>query len=220
MMNVKLLSFLLILFRLFCLGKGGKTYFSKPFKQGSPKQKILKHEQALYKAKMKQWESQRALLEVEEDLEISVGNRTLIPPDCYKPTKYDYISPRQCYTSMQRVNEFPPPCITNESQLAFINGSFSADATFYNCLANVPDAGSIASFYNGRYHGCSLYQSYITLLNLVKVSHLKVTFLPLCNLFHLFRLMRFKVSRVYRLLLILFGLIIVLRCHYFGRIRN
>jgi hypothetical protein len=94
--------------------------------------------------------------------------------NCYFDTPSDYTSVSTCISSTSsssgRASEPPPHCINEVSELVFINGSFSADQSFLNCLNNIPDAASLASFYNGSYHGCLLMETTVTLLNLVKVS--------------------------------------------------
>jgi hypothetical protein len=98
---------------------------------------------------------------------------------CYEPTNSTYyvyvannittITPAFCASYSQPV-PLPPMCITNMSQYVYAQGSFSIDQTFYNCLANVLDSASLPTFYNGRYNGCLLITTSITLLNLVRVS--------------------------------------------------
>ncbi|KAJ1427823.1 hypothetical protein B484DRAFT_73153 [Ochromonadaceae sp. CCMP2298] len=46
-----------------------------------------------------------------------------------------------------------PPCITNVSDLVYINGALSAGDTFKHCLENVPDPKLIPILYNGTYLG-------------------------------------------------------------------
>lgn len=91
-------------------------------------------------------------------------------PSCYYPTPTSYqYDLKYCYGHQTRNN--PPPCIT-ENDLVFDNktGAFYADQTFYNCMENIPDVASMPTFFNGKYHGCLLLETQITLLNLVRVD--------------------------------------------------
>jgi hypothetical protein len=95
--------------------------------------------------------------------------------NCYFDTPSTYTSVSTCISSTTtgstgRAADPPPHCINDISELVFVNGSFSADQSFLNCLNNIPDAASLASFYNGSYHGCLLMETTVTLLNLVKVD--------------------------------------------------
>jgi hypothetical protein len=44
----------------------------------------------------------------------------------------------------------PPPCITNESQLVYVNGVISVIGTFANCLANIADPMLLPSMRDGH----------------------------------------------------------------------
>ncbi len=114
-------------------------------------------------------------------------------PECFYSTNYGYKTPEECYNEMTGLTDLPPPCITNASQLAFIDGVFSADATFYTCLENIPDAGSIASFYNGQYNACWVYTFILTLLNLVQVRIIESIYTGILTVLFVNRLMKFKV---------------------------
>jgi hypothetical protein len=65
----------------------------------------------------------------------------------------------------------PNPCISNESQLGYVNGTISATQTFLNCLSNIPDATMLPSFYNGVYNGIVNFAASLTLSNLISVSY-------------------------------------------------
>lgn len=69
----------------------------------------------------------------------------------------------------------PPPCLTNESELGYVQNSLSATQTFYNCLNNVPDAAMIATFYNAQYNGQLRINTSITLNNLEYVNEIEGT---------------------------------------------
>jgi hypothetical protein len=64
----------------------------------------------------------------------------------------------------------PPPCISNESEIAHINGMISPTQTFYTCLSNIGDPYSIPTFYNGSINGYMEIQNSIQLNNLHVVS--------------------------------------------------
>lgn len=93
-------------------------------------------------------------------------------PSCYYPTETNYANLKYCYGHQTR--NMPDPCITSDD-LVFNNktGSFSADQTFYNCMANIPDVASMPTFFNGKYHGCMLILTQVTLLNLVQVNEIE-----------------------------------------------
>lgn len=90
-------------------------------------------------------------------------------PQCYYPTPTTYLGLEYCYGHQTRTS--PPPCVAN-ADLVYDNqtGAFSADQTFYNCMANIPDVASMPTFYNGKYHGCLMVLTQMTLLNLVRVD--------------------------------------------------
>lgn len=71
--------------------------------------------------------------------------------------------------------EPPPPCISNVSELGYINGALSASQTFYTCLSNIPDAAMISSFYNGAYNGMLRVNTSITLNNLEAIDEIQGT---------------------------------------------
>lgn len=100
------------------------------------------------------------------------GNYADDLPSCYYPTPTTYADLKYCYGHQTR--NLPPPCVTTDD-LVFNNktGSFSADQTFYNCMANIPDVSSMPTFFNGKYHGCMLISTQVTLLNLVRVDEVE-----------------------------------------------
>lgn len=115
--------------------------------------------------------------------------------NCFEPTPSGYygVNISTCWQNSYDYNidylgdanySLPDQCITNVSQLSFNDyGVFSTDQSFYNCLANVPDAANIPTYYGGKYHGCTFINAITTLLNLVKVSpptHCPSSFLPFC----------------------------------------
>ncbi len=63
----------------------------------------------------------------------------------------------------------PPPCITNESDIVYVNGLISATQTFYNCLQSIADPMNIPTFYNGKFNGIMNIYSNIQLNNLHQV---------------------------------------------------
>lgn len=65
----------------------------------------------------------------------------------------------------------PPPCITSKDDFGYVNGSLSSTQTFYNCLANIPDAPMLPSYYNNRFNGPVTFATGMTLTNLISVSH-------------------------------------------------
>jgi hypothetical protein len=64
----------------------------------------------------------------------------------------------------------PPDCLTNETDIAYINGMISATQTFYNCLANVADPLNIPILYNGSVHGTMIINTSIQLNNLQDID--------------------------------------------------
>ena len=64
----------------------------------------------------------------------------------------------------------PPPCINNESQIAYVNGIISATQTFYNCLANIAEPMSLPTIYNGSANGILSVLTSVQLNNLHEVS--------------------------------------------------
>jgi hypothetical protein len=44
----------------------------------------------------------------------------------------------------------PPPCITNESELVYVNGVISVIGTFANCLRNIADPMLLPSMRDGQ----------------------------------------------------------------------
>lgn len=100
------------------------------------------------------------------------GGFESILPECYFPTPTNYIGLQYCYGHSSKTS--PPPCVS-EDDLVFNNvtGSFSADQTFYNCMANIPDVASLPTFYNGKYHGCLSITTQLTLLNLVHIDEVQ-----------------------------------------------
>eukprot|EP01033_Poteriospumella_lacustris_P013530 gene13530-9682_t len=93
-------------------------------------------------------------------------------PSCYYPTETNYANLKYCYGHQTR--NMPDPCVYAED-MVFNNksGAFSADQTFYNCMANIPDVASMPTFFNGKYHGCMLILTQVTLLNLVQVNEIE-----------------------------------------------
>lgn len=69
----------------------------------------------------------------------------------------------------------PPPCITNESELAYVNGKLSSTQTFYNCMANIPDSGMLASYYNNQLNGQVTFYTAMTLNNIINVDEVSGT---------------------------------------------
>lgn len=69
----------------------------------------------------------------------------------------------------------PPPCITSADELGYVNGSLSSTQTFYNCLANIPDASMMPSYYNNRMNGPTYFSSGMTLNNLIEVDEIEGT---------------------------------------------
>ncbi len=64
----------------------------------------------------------------------------------------------------------PPPCISNISQLVYINGEISATQSIYKCISNVPDPMMIPTFYNGTYNGVMFVNVSIQLNNLEDID--------------------------------------------------
>ncbi len=60
----------------------------------------------------------------------------------------------------------PPDCITDESQIAYVNGEISATQTFYTCIENIPDPYNIPTFYNGTFNGIMMIYNNIQINNL------------------------------------------------------
>lgn len=60
----------------------------------------------------------------------------------------------------------PPDCITDESEVAYVNGEISATQTFYNCIQNIPDPYNIPTFYNGTFNGVMIINNNIQVNNL------------------------------------------------------
>jgi len=101
------------------------------------------------------------------------AGETLVPSSsCYRDeSPLIYSSPEQCLNDLPR--SYPPSCLNGSADLTYFgNGAFSADQTFYKCLANI-DQTSIPTAYDGKYNGCSFLKTYITLLNLVEVRYPK-----------------------------------------------
>jgi hypothetical protein len=64
----------------------------------------------------------------------------------------------------------PPDCLTDESQIVYVNGIISATETFKYCLSQIAEPMSLPSIYNGSVHGLvSIYNS-IQLNNLHEVT--------------------------------------------------
>lgn len=97
----------------------------------------------------------------EEDVEYS----QLHSLDASSPTLSPSIRPTSAPTPAP-----PPPCITNESDIAYVNGLISATQTFYNCLQNIADPMNIPTFYNGKFNGIMNIYSNIQLNNLHQVT--------------------------------------------------
>lgn len=87
---------------------------------------------------------------------------------CFEDIDYtgQYSSPAECFDNLPDV--YPPKCL-EKSDIVYVNGMYSPDQTFYNCIAKF-DQTQMPTFYNGSYNGCSVLGSYITLLNLVEVN--------------------------------------------------
>jgi hypothetical protein len=66
----------------------------------------------------------------------------------------------------------PNPCISNASQLVFVNTTISATKTFLQCVNNIPDATLLPSFYNGAYNGPVIFSAKVTLNDLIAVCPL------------------------------------------------
>jgi hypothetical protein len=66
--------------------------------------------------------------------------------------------------------EAPPDCITDESQLVYVNGIISVTETFRFCLSQIAEPMSIPSFYNGAWHGIVDVYNDIQLNNLHEVT--------------------------------------------------
>lgn len=75
-----------------------------------------------------------------------------LAPEVYKvddtPPDFTYY-----YYSAEIAKKSPPPCIHNKSDAVFLDGYFSVEQTFYNCLENVLGSSFIPTFWNGSYHG-------------------------------------------------------------------
>lgn len=69
----------------------------------------------------------------------------------------------------------PPPCITSTDQFGYVNGSISSSQTFYNCLANIPDATLLPSYYNNKFNGIVYFSTAITLNNLISIDEIEGT---------------------------------------------
>jgi len=95
------------------------------------------------------------------------------PHTNYSLPGFDGFSPAQCFN--QQPYTYPSSCV-NQSDLVFIDGIFSADRTFYNCLNKV-DQSSMPIFYNGRYNGCVMMYTTVTMLNLVNVRKHSAAFI-------------------------------------------
>jgi hypothetical protein len=80
----------------------------------------------------------------------------------------------------------PPPCISNETEIAYFNGMISPTQTFYTCLSNVGDPYSIPTFYNGSINGYMEVQNSIQLNNLHVVSNNSSTLFLTTTLNHSF----------------------------------
>lgn len=69
----------------------------------------------------------------------------------------------------------PPPCISNSSQLQYINGYISSTQTFLFCAENIPDAGMLPSYYNNAYNYIVTFSAALTLANLISVDEVQGT---------------------------------------------
>jgi len=131
---------------------------------------------------------------IEQDLYTNDDVYKPPPSNCYVDTPSSYTNVSSCLRRFSSA-KMPPPCISNTSQLIYgDDGQFSADATFFNCLNNIPDAGSIATYFNGEYNGCFFLATSLTLLNLVRVKY----FFLLLSLPSNFVLFRFPLIRSMR----------------------
>ena len=113
--------------------------------------------ESIVKAKLEQVQSHS----VSED-----GSSTSTKKPTYKPSS----KPTQVPTMPPNSLLDPPPCIGNETDIAYINGMISATQTIYTCLMNVGDPMSIPSFYNGSVQAMMLMYNNIQLNNLHEVS--------------------------------------------------
>ena len=64
----------------------------------------------------------------------------------------------------------PPPCISNETQLAYINGMISSSQTLYNCIENIADPLGIPTIYNGTQNDVMYVNTSLELNNLEEVG--------------------------------------------------
>lgn len=64
----------------------------------------------------------------------------------------------------------PPPCLTDPSEIAYINDQISATQTLYYCLGNVGDSMLLPSIYNGTLNAIMMVYNNIQLNNLHSVS--------------------------------------------------
>lgn len=73
-------------------------------------------------------------------------------------------------STISNVDLSPPDCIRDESDLGYVNGILSFEATFYNCLKNIADASSLPTLINGSAQAVMYVGTNIILNNLHKVS--------------------------------------------------
>jgi hypothetical protein len=86
----------------------------------------------------------------------------------------DYVNENYYYYSPLADVE-PPPCLHNESEMVMIDGYFSAEQTFFNCLANVLGNSMISTFFNGTYHGQLQVFTGVVMHNLVSIVEVDST---------------------------------------------
>lgn len=106
--------------------------------------------------------------------------------NCFSLTYFDniqnsYTTPAHCASSQPY--SYPGSCL-NESDIVYDDqGQFSGDNTFYACLDKI-DQASMPTYWNGKYNGCLMMFTTITLLNLVEVMYFVYLFIfnhEVCN---------------------------------------
>jgi hypothetical protein len=63
-----------------------------------------------------------------------------------------------------------PPCLTNKSDLVYINGIISLSKTLQKCVENIADPLTIPTFYKGKYNGVLLVNTSIQVNNLHSID--------------------------------------------------
>ncbi len=68
-----------------------------------------------------------------------------------------------------------PPCISDPSQVVYINGVISATSTFFACMNNMADPGMLPTFFNGSYTGITQINTTLVMNNLEYIDEIEGT---------------------------------------------